>query len=845
MPALSAPVTDIIMFWRGNTLGQSITRTTRQLVRFGGTSLLLGLMLITIVPIAPAKANDTGERVAMHRQALALARAGKFSPALHILEQLLARYPRHSAYLYDYITVSGWAEHDDQVLRYLPQLNLAEIPPYVLETLAKAARNTQQYPLAIELYRRDLQRYPQRLPATLGLALALTDNGKTDKALTLLNKLAQQRPRQQQDILKAQAYVHELRHAYFDALKTYELILAASPTDRDALRGRILITAKLGAPHLAADMAARHPGLLSSGELATIRQNQTAIAIRWGRLPAREQQTAEKETAQAVSALENRLHQLNEEGKGESADALHARYDLIVALDDRFDMHRAIALYEELPISPAAIPPYVLTAVAGAYLYAHQPAKARDLLLQTLQQTPGNFDASLSLVYAYVENEEFPPARQLIQYLAEQQPIWLGKASSPYRRENPNKLLADTTAALVEAFADNLSSAQLQIEKLVNNAPNNAELRSEQASIYLWRGWPHRARDEYQLALGINPQNLGVQAGQGEALLALADYRGAHQTLQKLQQYNMARPPVRRLMRHWQLHNMRQLRVETGYNKSSGSQEGSRDLTLDAWLYARPWKYRYRPFVHSHLASSRFPEGTENFKRLGIGVEYRTPVLELVSELNRDIDSSVNPGLSLQSLWKPDDHWRLGASYDSNSNDIPLRGRFNEDIDGWSAGIDAGYYFHESRRIETGLQYLDFSDGNTRKSAHANLFQRLISHPHYKLEGMTALYGSRNSRKNAPYFNPHRDLSFDITLTNEWLQYRHYERAFRHRLATTLGVYDQSSFGSNLSWMMRYEQQWNANDRFELRYGVAYDRKIYDGAAEHDLHLDLNLDWRF
>ena len=101
MPALSAPVTDIIMFWRGNTLGQSITRTTRQLVRFGGTSLLLGLMLITIVPIAPAKANDTGERVAMHRQALALARAGKFSPALHILEQLLARYPRHSAYLYD------------------------------------------------------------------------------------------------------------------------------------------------------------------------------------------------------------------------------------------------------------------------------------------------------------------------------------------------------------------------------------------------------------------------------------------------------------------------------------------------------------------------------------------------------------------------------------------------------------------------------------------------------------------------------------------------------------------------------------------------------------------------
>jgi len=508
-------------------------------------------------------------------------------------------------------------------------------------------------------------------------------------------------------------------------------------------------------------------------------------------------------------------------------------------------MHRVIALYEKIPLSPAAIPPYVLTAVVGAYLYVHQPAKARDLLLQTLQQTPGNFDASLSLVYAYVENEEFDPARQLIKELARQQPAWRGKASSPYRQENPDKLLADSTAALVEAFADHLSTAQSQIGTLVNNAPNNPALRSEQASIYLWRGWPYRAREEFQLALGIDPENPESRVGRAEALMSLADYRGAHHVLKKLQRQNASKSPVRRLARQWQIHNMRQLHLETGYNKSSGSQVGSRDLTLDAWLYDRPWKYHYRPFVHSHLASSRFPEGTENFKRLGIGMEYRGHALELVSELSRDIDSTVNPGLSLQGLWKPDDHWRLGMSYDSYSNDIPLRGRLNGDIDGWSAGLNGDYYFHESRRIETGLQYLDFSDGNTRKSAHASIFQRLFSQAHYKLEGTAALYSSRNSRKNTPYFNPRRDLSFDITLTHEWLQYRHYEHAFRHRLATSVGIYDQSGFGSDPTWMLRYEQQWNANDRFELRYGAAYARKIYDGAAEYDLRLDLTLDWRF
>jgi len=139
--------------------------------------------------------------------------------------------------------------------------------------------------------------------------------GEAEKAMALLKKLGRQHPGQRQKILKAQAYVHEVKRAYFSALKTYEQILAANPVDRDALRGRILIAARLGAPHLAAGMAARHPGLLSSKELATIRQDQTAITIRWGRLPTHRRQEADKETIEAVTILENRLQQLKEAGE--------------------------------------------------------------------------------------------------------------------------------------------------------------------------------------------------------------------------------------------------------------------------------------------------------------------------------------------------------------------------------------------------------------------------------------------------------------------------------------------------------------------------------------------------
>jgi|GEM_PF-5757694 len=109
--------------------------------------------MMTVTP--PASADDSTQGARLHRQALTLARAGKFTPALAILEKLRARYPRRSEYLYDYIAVSGWAEHDDTVLHYLPQLNLLETPAYVLETLGKAARNKKRYLLAIDLYRRN------------------------------------------------------------------------------------------------------------------------------------------------------------------------------------------------------------------------------------------------------------------------------------------------------------------------------------------------------------------------------------------------------------------------------------------------------------------------------------------------------------------------------------------------------------------------------------------------------------------------------------------------------------------------------------------------------------------
>ena len=144
-----------------------------------------------------------------------------------------------------------------------------------------------------------------------------------------------------------------------------------------------------------------------------------------------------------------------------------------------------------------------------------------------------------------------------------------------------------------------------------------------------------------------------------------------------------------------------------------------------------------------------------------------------------------------------------------------------------------------------GLRYLDFSDGNRRRSIQGDAFQRLINHPHYKLYGTLGIYTSRNDRDNAPYFNPRRDLSVDLALINEWLQYRRYERSLRHRLAVGLGRYDQRGFGGGATWLLRYELQWNPCDRLELILGLSRAHRIYDGEGEDINRIHLNLDWRF
>ncbi len=786
----------------------------------------------------PADSNEQA-----YQKAIEQARQGHFTNALQQLENLISANPDNRRYYFDYIAVLGWAERDQKVIDQLPRIEVAKAPVYVLETVAKSARNLGRFQLSVDLYSAALKKDARRIQSRAGLAMSLADDGRVDEGLSILDDVS---PDQSDniDLQSARAYVLDKKRDYFSALGIYEAILKRSPENRQAQRGRILTVAHMGAPHQALRLAGQSPGLLADDELSVIEADAIALEIRWGRL---RQGTAAQRyvlTDEAINKLQSRLKSLEDTARGDSALAHRYRFDLIVALVDRHRMDEALVIHEQLVSDGVAIPAYVQMSAADAYLYLEQPEQARDLYQDVLRLQPGDFDATIGLFYTYVELEEHQQAQALIDELVGLTPVWIRSETGEQPQPNPQRVEADITAALSRAFADDLETSSQTLAELNRQAPHNADIRAALADVSSFRGWPRNALSDYELALSADRGHLEARTGHAGTLLDLYEFEAAEVAIQDIGHEYPLNKGVVGLQRQWQLYNLHELRFYVARGLNSGAQEGTDDLAMNAYLYSRPMNYHYRTFVHGLLDRAKFPEGNVTYRRYGAGLEYRQRDIELTGELTTGAGDQDDMGIGAQLSWMPDDYWRFDLAADSYSNDIPLRARLS-DIDGWSVSLDTAYRFSESRRIDLHLNRIDFSDDNLRTGGTFVYTERLVTGPRYKLDGSLELSMSRNTRNNAPYFNPQRDSSQGLSLVNEWLTSRRYTRAFRQRLGLGIGTYHQADFGSRTTWHVRYEHDWELNDQFSLLYGISRSRHIYDGDSEMRSQIDLGLVWRF
>ena len=809
--------------------------------------VILAIIAFAAGAVYPADRADIvtiADANALYRNAITDARAGRVEQSLTVLRSLVERFPERQDMLGDYAVILGWAGNHTAALALVDSINRLSAPSYVIEGLANSARRLQRYALAESLYREALARIPERVEPQIGLARTLADAGELVDATALIDSLRTKYPRRI-DVLEAVADIATARRDYFGALAAYQTILAQEPTHLAALRGKIQTLTRLGAPQLAIELADRNPGVLAPTERDVIAADRTAHQIRWasiaadtGRGPTR---FADLDRALADSELAG-TRALNPAAELTATERQLA-LDRISALRERYRMRDAVALYEAMAARPAAMPAYAKSAAASSYLYLEQPEKARDLYREALAADPDNQESRIGLFYALAESEEHAAALVQIDRAVAITPQWIDAWSTATIRENPAYARVLSARAMAPLFANRPGESEQRLHELSDRAPYNMDIRTDYASSMRARGWPRAAERELRWILAAEPDNSGALGERAGALLEMRDYRNAESALASAQAMSSEDGRVVRAARLWQVHNMRELIVDGTFGTSSGGPTGTQDYEIDARLYSSPIDYNYRVFGHLYSAEAKFDNGTGRRNREGAGLEYRSSFITATGELSNGVNDGKT-GMAASLAFTPNDYWTFYGTVDTSANETPLQASL-VGIDAWRASVEVVWRANESRSAALSYAHMDFSDSNRRDITQTRWTERVIAGPVYKLEITGALYASRNSLAGVPYFNPSSDFSPTLELANEWLQWRRYTRAFRHRLVASVGGYWQDGFVTGPVYDARYEQEWEADDRLTFRYGIGCSQHPYDGVQTTRYYGFLNLNWRF
>ena len=481
-------------------------------------------------------------------------------------------------------------------------------------------------------------------------------------------------------------------------------------------------------------------------------------------------------------------------GKTLDAEDQRRLTDRLSALASRRRAADAVKLYETLRERDIPVPLWAERDIAGSYLELRRPQEALSRYQQVVDANPDDFDANLGLFFALVETEQLDAATEHIDRYA---------ARLPERRHldgryNGERLSADITADRVRIFADRLAEAQTRIDARHAAIPYNSEARQSAASLALARGWPRQGDEMLRRTIGSDPINPALRADLSENLLTLQDWPAARAALDEAAGLDPDNGAVRRARRSYELYDSYELYVEAGYGEGGDINFfGSRDWSIDSFLYSRPISDTWRVFAHNYSASADFYGDNQTWIRSGAGAEWRHLGWRLTGEVNGG--SGVKAGATGTVRWKPDDHWTFYGAAESVTNQIPLRA-VADGIYASRVSLGTDWQQNESRKLALGVFSSDFSDGNLRTGINASWFERWASGPKWMFETTLGADASRNSLDTSVnYFNPKNDRSLWLTAAVENLTWRSYDHSFRQRLALTGGSYWQE-----VLWVRRH-----------------------------------------
>ncbi len=830
--ARSAPVdkTCVCIGWRGGLL---------LLLVLAVSGAPLAAQLPDTVP--PVDRDLVGER---RHAAVLQARQGDHAGAIGTLRELVDLVPDDPGLRGDLVAVLHWAGHDAAALAEAAGLPFAELDPIVAEAVARAARNEARPEHAVELYRGVVARDSTRIDSQLGLTLALLEAGLPGEALARVPELRRRFP-DDADARMVEGHVFGAHARWGAAALAYREAFELRPGWDEALVGEVVALREAGADGLARERAEAFGDSLPRALRDDLLAGRVARLVEWApvapleRAPRARDVVVERAVSEGVDALGE--VEPGREGAARFPE-LRLRFDRLVALREQDEMERILAEAHALEDEDVVLPPYVLRVVADAALATGRLDEAERRYRRTLEGWPGEPRATLGLFWTLVEQWDFAEADAVLADFLETQPTQRSAEGLPEPLPNPDRLPAEVARLLGWALAGDLARAQEGLEALHWAAPLNLVIRQELAAVYHWRGWPRRAEDLYLRIQALDPEHVEARVGRIETALATDERPTAVALADTLAvQAPDAERPIR-ARRQVAVGGMWQIHARFGQGWSSGGIFGTDDRALRTELTSSPLDGRLRLHLGTRRSDAKYPDGRGAHDRMWGGFSLRTRPMVLRAEVNADRFGGGEPGVAGDVALRPDDRWTFRLGGESRTEELPLRAAL-EEIRGWRAHAGIDWRAHEGRRLTLEGGWLEMTDGNERASVYLGVEQQFARTPRHRFALLAEGYGARNSRRDAPYFNPPETTSFTGTLLWDWTFFQLHARGYAQRVALGGGVMRQSDAPTKGIVTITVEHEWNASDQLSLFYGVHAGLPAYDGVQERRASIHVGFTW--
>jgi len=759
--------------------------------------------------------------------AVGLARAGQVEQAIKQLRALLASGSSDPLVPLDLAVILAQNGQAAEAIATYEKAHPVRPPSYALAAMTRAYRDLKQFDQAAALGRSGMQRFPGEAVWPILLALILADQGRAAEATAMLGAgAASQAPEMER--LLAQAYVDRRAGRPFDALREYETVLAREPKHAEARDAAIAILQEIRAPLAAARMASGPAALPLAADVA-------AAMVRWGPLDTQDYAHHRFDAVdRAITELDRLIARA--EAEGNNAITVQLRLNRIVAYRDRVRMAEAISEAGALRAAGITLPPFAREALADALIAMRQPEAARHEYEAVLLADPGNRDAKIGRIYATVELEDFASAYAQADELLKQSPVWLRYRDDPGRHPNEDFINALILAIAVRYYGNQPDEAWQRMAPERDGAPRNPFLRLLAASIMNARKWPRMAEEENKIALGLSPTLLAAQLGVAQSALGRNRMEEARKEITELAALYPEKRSVQQLNTD--------LAAQTGWlleadvrpsNERGGGQFGNAGNELNASVNVQSpliddW---WRLSGSYSYDNSHPPEGFVDIKRASAGVHLVLPDIGGNIAISQTFGAVSRTGFTGSASWNPDDQLGFALTAERISSESPLRGL----LQGITADLVSSrftYTWNELRSASAGLSWLPFSDGNQRFSLDTRYSEKIVEEPHFDLALQGELYGSTNSGKNAPYYNPVADGSVTAGILAEHTIWRRYEDSLVQALTLNGGLYGQRGFEGGTLWTASYELRWRFDPWTELVFGISFSQRMYDGEAAHD-----------